>query len=265
MDYINLSWGDLALSLTFIVLALGLAYWQKIDIKKDVAVGTIRTFVQLLAVGYVLKWLFNLNHWLPLFGVLAIMIAFASWEGTKRPEVHIPHLFKILYISILISSGITLIMTVGVIIPVDPWWRPNYFLPLAGILIGNALNGAALTADRLGSEIQQRRFEIEAALALGSSSTRAVNRSLRASVRAAMIPSINSLMTVGIVHLPGIMVGQILAGTPPVQAIRYQIVIMYMLISVKAIGSIITGMLVYRQFFTGRHQLRIGLLQISGE
>jgi len=117
----------------------------------------------------------------------------------------------------------------------------------------------------LGSEIQQRRFEIEAALALGSNSTKAVNRSLRASVRAAMIPSINSLMTVGIVHLPGIMVGQILAGTPPVQAIRYQIVIMYMLISVKAIGSIITGMLVYRQFFTGRHQLRIGLLQVSGE
>lgn len=260
MDYINLTWTDLLLSLFLVVLALGLAYWQKIDIKKDVSIGTVRTFVQLLAVGYILKWLFNLDHWLPLFGILAIMIAFASWEGTKRPEFGIPYLYPILYCSILISTGITLIITIGIIIPVDPWWRPNYFLPLAGILIGNALNGSALTADRLSAEIQQRRMEIEASLALGASTFQAVSRSLRSSVRAAMIPSINSLMTVGIVHLPGIMVGQILAGTPPVQAIRYQIVIMYMLISTKAIGSIITGMLVYRQFFTKRHQLHKGLL-----
>jgi len=260
MDYINLSWIDLLLSLSLILLALGLARWQKIDIQRDVTIGTIRTFVQLLAVGYVLKWLFNLEHWLPLFAVLAIMIAFASWEGTKRPEFPVPRLYSILYLSILVSAGITLLLTIGFIIPVDPWWRPNYFLPLAGILIGNALNGAALTADRLSAEIRGRRLQIEASLALGASTFEAIGHSLRASVKAALIPSINSLMTVGVVHLPGIMVGQILAGTPPVQAIRYQIVIMYMLISTKAIGSIVTGMLVYRQFFTGRHQLRTGLL-----
>ena len=260
-SYISLSWTDLLLSLSLIVIALGLAYWQKIDIKKDVTIGTVRTFVQLLAVGYILKWLFNLEHWLPLFGVIILMIAFASWEGTKRPEYRIPHLYPILYISILISTAVTLAITIGVVVPVDPWWRPNYFLPLAGILIGNALNGSALTADRLGSEIHQRRLEIESALSLGASSAEAVNRSLRAAVRSAMIPSINSLMTVGVVHLPGIMVGQILAGTPPVQAIKYQIVIMYMLLATKAIGSIITGFLVYREFFTPRHQLRRELLE----
>lgn len=264
MDYINLTWIDLLLSLTFIVMSLGLAWWQNIDIKKDVSVGTIRTFVQLLAVGYVLKWLFDIENLPLLFVVLTMMVAFASWEGMKRPEFKIPHLYPILFFSIVISAGLILALTIGLVIPVDPWWRPNYFLPLAGILIGNSLNGAALTADRLSSEIHQRRLEIEASLALGANATQAINRSLRAAVKGALIPSINSLMTVGIVHLPGIMVGQILAGTPPVQAIKYQIVIMYMLLGTKAIGSILTGMLVYRQFFTHRHQLRTGLL-ISGE
>lgn len=264
MNYINLTWIDLLLSLTFIVMSLGLAWWQNIDIKKDVSVGTIRTFVQLLAVGYVLKWLFDIENLPLLFVVLTMMVAFASWEGMKRPEFKIPHLYPILFFSIVISAGLILALTIGLVIPVDPWWRPNYFLPLAGILIGNSLNGAALTADRLSSEIHQRRLEIEASLALGANATQAINRSLRAAVKGALIPSINSLMTVGIVHLPGIMVGQILAGTPPVQAIKYQIVIMYMLLGTKAIGSILTGMLVYRQFFTHRHQLRTGLL-ISGE
>lgn len=263
MEYIQLTWTDLFLSLTFVGLALGLAAWQRLDIKKDISIGTIRTFVQLLAVAYILKWLFNLQHWLPILGILAIMIAFASWEGTRRPGLKIPKLYRILYFSITVSVAIVLGMTIGFIIPVHPWFRPNYFIPLAGILIGNALNGAALTADRMGSEIQQRRLEIESALALGATSGDAVKRSFRMSVKAALIPSINSLMTVGIVHLPGIMVGQILAGVPPVQAIRYQILIMYMLISTKAIGSIITGMLVYRRFFTSRHQLRIGLLEHS--
>ncbi len=261
MDYIELSWTDLFLSLTFIIMALGLAAWQRIDIKRDVTIGTIRTFVQLLAVGYILDWLFSITNWMILIGVLLIMIAVASWEGTKRSDMHIPKLYGILYFSITITVAVILLITFLVIIPVNPWERTDYFIPLAGILIGNALNGAALTADRLGSEIQQRRLEIESALALGAKPGYAVNLSFRMAVKAAMIPSINSLMTVGIVHLPGIMVGQILAGTPPLQAIRYQIIIMYMLISTKAVGSIITGMLVYREFFTSRHQLKIGLLQ----
>lgn len=260
MDYINLTWMDLFLSLIFIILSVGLAYWQKIDINRDISVGTVRTFVQLLAVGYILEWLFNIERLVPILGILALMIAFASWEGTKRPVLSIPNLFPILYVSILLSAGIVLTLTIGLIIDLEYWWEPKYFIPLAGILIGNALNGAALTADRLSSEIQGRRLEIESALALGASTTEAVNLSFRAAVKAALIPSINSLMTVGVVHLPGIMVGQILSGIPPVQAIRYQILIMYMLISTKAIGSIVTGVLVYREFFTRRHQLKTDLL-----
>jgi len=263
MEYIKLTWTDLLLSLTFVGLALGLAAWQRLDIKRDISIGTVRTFVQLLAVAYILKWLFNLQTWPPILGILALMIAFASWEGTRRPTLKIPRLYPILYFSITVTVALVLGITIGFIIPVDPWFQPNYFVPLAGILIGNALNGAALTADRMGSEIQQRRLEIESALALGASAGEAVKRSFRMSVKAALIPSINSLMTVGIVHLPGIMVGQILAGVPPMEAIRYQILIMYMLISTKAIGSIITGMLVYRRFFTPRHQLKIGLLEHS--
>ncbi|HKJ67481.1 MAG TPA: iron export ABC transporter permease subunit FetB [bacterium] len=261
MDYVELTWTDLLLSLTFILLALGLAYWQRIDIKRDMSIGTIRTFVQLIAVGYILEWLFNIRNVVVILAILLMMIAVASWEGTNRPTMHIPHLYPILYFSITVTTAIVVGMTFAFIIPVNPLNRMDYFVPLAGILIGNALNGAALTADRLASEIQQRRLEIESALALGASTGDAINLSFRMAVKAAMIPSINSLMTVGIVHLPGIMVGQILAGTPPIQAIRYQIIIMYMLISTKAIGSIITGMLVYREFFTSRHQLKIGLLQ----
>ncbi len=261
--YIDLTWFDLLLSLSFILLSMGLAYWQKININKDIAIGTIRTFGQLLAVGYALEWLFNpQNNWM-IAPVLLVMVAFASWEGKKRPEYHVPNLYWILFFSIIVTAGVVLAITIAFIIPVSPWWKQQYFIPLAGILIGNALNGAALTADRLSSEIRQRRLEIESALALGASTTEAVSRSLRASVRAAMIPSINSLMTVGIVHLPGIMVGQILAGIPPIQAIRYQILIMYMLISTKAISSILTGIFVFREYFTDRHQLKTTLLETT--
>jgi putative ABC transport system permease protein len=128
-------------------------------------------------------------------------------------------------------------------------------IPLAGIIVGNAMNGAALAAERLGSEMTHRRRELEALLALGATPGQASRDAVRSAVRACMIPTINSLLSVGIVHLPGVMTGQILSGTAPLMAVRYQLVIMYMIVFVTAMTAVLVTALAYRRYFTPRMQL----------
>jgi putative ABC transport system permease protein len=124
------------------------------------------------------------------------------------------------------------------------------------MILGNSLTGATLAVDRLTSEIRAHRLEIEAALSLGATARQAAEASVRAAVRAAMLPTINAMMVVGLVQLPGMMTGQILAGAPPDQAVRYQMVVMFMLSAAVALTSVIATLLAHRASFTPAQQLR---------
>jgi putative ABC transport system permease protein len=138
----------------------------------------------------------------------------------------------------------------------DPWYNPRYLIPLFGMIVGNAMNAAALAAERLRSEMEARRAEVEAWLALGASPERAAREPVRRSLVAALIPTVNGLMVVGIVSLPGMMTGQILAGSSPVTAVRYQIVVMFMLASSVAVTATLVTLWYRRTFFTETEQLR---------
>jgi putative ABC transport system permease protein len=143
---------------------------------------------------------------------------------------------------------------------VQPWYQPQYVIPIAGMIIGNSMNGASLAINRLVAEIRLRRTEIEAALSLGATARQAVNQAFKEAVKSAMIPTINAMMIVGIVQLPGMMTGQIIAGTRPEQAVRYQVVVVYMLTAAVTVTCICAAILTYRQYFTKSHQLKNELL-----
>ena len=145
------------------------------------------------------------------------------------------------------------------VLQVEPWYEPRYLIPLFGMIVGNAMNGAALAAERLASELASRRGEVEAYLALGATPARAAAEPTRRAMSAALIPSVNGLMTVGLVQLPGMMTGQVLAGQSPLLAVRYQIVVAFMLTGATAMTTMIVVLWYRRTFFTSAAQLALRL------
>lgn len=259
-----ITWMDVFVSLLLIVISIGLIKWLKIGLENSLIIGTIRTFVQLGAMGYILTWFFEQKSWVFMVTLIGIMIFIAGYEGTRRQkEYQIPYLFWIMTGSILTAVIIVLGIILKVILHVEPWYYPFAMIPIAGMIIGNALNSSTLAVNRFMGELKHRENEIELFLSLGSSPRQAIDHSFKAAIKAALIPNINGLMMVGLVQLPGVMTGQILSGVDPMIAVRYQIMIMYMWITTVAITDILVLVLTYKQFFTERGQLRKSLLRES--
>jgi len=147
-------------------------------------------------------------------------------------------------------TGIALIA----IVEVRPWYQPQYAIPLLGMILGNTLNGISLGLDRLGEELDGRRDHVETLLALGATRWEAARGAVQQAVRTGMIPIINSMMVVGLVSLPGMMTGQLLAGVEPVQAVMYQIVIMFLIAAGTSLGTVTVVLLGYRRLFNRDHQ-----------
>ena len=248
---------QLLLALVFILAAGGASLYHGLRLEKDLLVGTIRTFAQLFLLGYVLKFVFRLDSvWLVL-AVFLFMIVFAVRIIRSRIKEKQVSFFWPMLISMTISYALVAFLITGVVIGANPWWKPQYFIPLAGMLIGNSMNAVAISLDRLLGELKKRRQEVEMMLCLGADYREASKDMVKNAMRAGMIPSINSMMAVGVVFIPGMMTGQILAGQPPLEAVRYQIVVMLMLVASTAIGSAIVIHLVRRMCFTPAHQMRL--------
>ncbi|MCK4903850.1 MAG: iron export ABC transporter permease subunit FetB [Candidatus Marinimicrobia bacterium] len=261
-SFYAITWTDVLVSLIFVAISIGLIRWWKIGIEKTLLIGTFRTFIQLSAMGYILTYFFQQHHWSFMVGLVSLMIVIASHEGYRRlKKYNIPNIFWILLGSFFFTVFIVLGLILNLILSVEPWFYPYAMIPIAGMIIGNALNSTTLTVNRFVSEITHRENEIEMLLSLGAPVKAAVHDSFKESVKAALLPNINALMTVGLVQLPGVMTGQILAGIDPLVAIRYQIMIMYMWISTATMVDILVLNLVYRQFFTPQMQLKRELLR----
>jgi len=260
---IDVSWTDLALSFALILVAIGVSRWRNLDLERGFLVGAIRAVVQLVAVGYVLVYIFAADRWWLVMLALGIMLLSATQAASRRARGNKPLrddrsvLWRISGTSMLIGSGLTLAFVTQVLLRVDPWYEPQYLIPLFGMIVGNAMNATALAAERLASELESQRGQVEAYLALGASPGRAAAESERRAMTAALIPTINGLMTVGLVSLPGMMTGQILAGVSPLLAIRYQIVVMFMLAGATALTTAGVVLWYRRTFFTSAAQLSI--------
>ena len=138
----------------------------------------------------------------------------------------------------------------GLIVQVEPWYEPRYVIPLAGMVLGNSMTGIALALERVFADLDRRSDELLALTALGATPWEAAHQSVRDALRAGLIPTINSMAAAGIVFIPGMMAGQILAGADPLTATGYQIVVMLMVAAATAIGSVTAVLLTYRRRFT---------------
>ena len=229
----------------------------RLGLEKDLAWGAVRAAVQLIAIGYVLLLLFKHESPPFVFGVLTVMLLVAAWTSAKRVERGPGFLVLLPYALCAIgaASAVALVPVFVLVVPPHPWFEARYLVPIGGMMIANAMNVVAQVYERIFALAYTERAEIELLLALGASPRQALEPQVRAAMRAAMIPTINGLLTVGLVALPGMMTGQIVSGTPPEQAVRYQLVIMYQLVAVAAVSGYLATLFARRLLFTRREQL----------
>jgi len=252
---VPISDAQLVLALLFIALAVAASLFYRLRLERDLLLGTLRTFLQLFVMGYALTFIFNFRNPLLVFSIYAVMISFAAWIVRDRIKEKAVSYFPPTLFSMLVSYSVVTALVTGVVIRSDPWWSPQYFIPIGGMVVGNSMNAIALTLERLFSELRTRRDEVEMKLSLGADYREASQDTFRNAMKAGMIPSINSMMGVGIVFIPGMMTGQILAGADPLVSVRYQIVVMLMLVGSTAISSFIVTVLVRRRCFGRAHEL----------
>jgi putative ABC transport system permease protein len=250
-----LSWLDLAFASALVLAAMGISAWQRLGLARGFAIGAVRAVVQLVAVGYVLAFLISTRRWYLVLLTLLVMLVAATVTATERQKRGRAGLFVISGTAMLIGAGLTLAYVDAVVLRLTPWYDPQYLIPLFGMIIGNAMNGAALAAERMNGEMELRRGEVEAYLALGASPARASAEAMRRALVAAMMPTLNMLMVVGLVSLPGMMTGQVIAGSSPLTAVRYQIVVVFMLAGAVALTAVIVALWYRRTFFTAAEQL----------
>ncbi len=242
--------------LFFIGLALAASLWLRLGLTRELLVGTLRTFGQLYLMGYALLYLFAWRlPWLTLL-VFAGMVFFAARIVNGRVRGKGPGVFGPVLAAMLLSYLAISYLVAAWVVGSDPWWEPRLFLPLAGMVVGNAMNAVALALERLFAEVKNRRELVELLLGLGAEPAEALAPATREAVKAGMIPSINSLMGVGLVFLPGMMTGQILGGADPLTAIKYQIVVMLMIVGSATLGSVLAVLLARPRLFTKAAQLR---------
>lgn len=256
-ELINISWIHVALT-TLLVVATGLcSLYLKLRLEKDLIVGTVRTFLQLFLLGYVLKIVFSLSNPWTVFLLFSFMITFAARIISGRVmENQIPYFMPVLA-SMFLSYMIINVFVMTVIIQVKPWYQPMYFIPIGGMIIGNSMNAIAISINNWFDGLKKERDRIELFLACGGSPAESTRENFKSAIKSGMIPSINALMSVGVVSIPGMMTGQILAGTDPLIAIKYQIVIMLLLVGSTALSSIFALHIVRGMSFTRSQHLKI--------
>lgn len=257
----DLSYVDLLIVSILVLISVGLSLAERLGLAQDIVVGCVRAFVQLTAVGFVLAALFDnvAFHWVAL--AVLVMILAAVQAGRGRLEGRIPGLTQDMSLAIALISVTTLVFVVGFVIRPALWYDPQIIVPLAGMIVGNTMTATTLAANRYLAELRLQQRDVEALLALGATSSQAAAEVSRESVRSALIPSIAGMMVVGIALLPGTMTGQILAGQDPSQAVRYQIVVQYMMLFAAVATSLVIVRLIHRRYFTKDHQLRLELLR----
>jgi len=253
---------------TVLVLVNGIiSVWLKLDMEKRLLLASIRTVIQLLIIGLILNWIFKLSWW-PVIGALTFtMTLIAGITAVQRSQRRYPGIWINSTIAVFVSSWLVCGFALTVIIPPQSWSEnpAQYLIPLLGMILGNTLNGISLGLDRLSEELVLRRAEVELKLTLGASRNEAARGAIQTAVRSGMTPIINSMMVVGLVSLPGMMTGQILAGASPLESVKYQIVIMFLIASGTALGTVIAVMLGYRRLFNVRHQFLFDRIRKAGE
>lgn len=250
LDLMRLGW-----ALGLVAIALALSLWQQLGLEWRLLTAAGRSIVQLLVVGYFLTAVFALRDpWLVL-AVLGVMLTTATLVARNRISREIPRLSLVVGGAILFSTALTLVYTQLLVLRAEPWYEPQYLIPLTGMVLGNAMNAAAIAGERFVSSLTSNRLDIETHLALAASPRQAVQSLRVEAIRASLIPILNQMLVVGVVTLPGIFTGQVLGGADPLNAALYQILILFMLVLADLVTAVLVIEGILRQSFNAAAQL----------
>ena len=260
--YIALSYWDIALAAVFLVLNGVLSLALKLSLERQLAIAASRMVVQLLLVGLVLKTIFAISSLALTALVALIMGIFAGREIFARQERRLAGIwgYGIGFTAMMVSGITVTLMALTVMIGADPWWSPRFALPLFGMILGNTMTGVSLGLDTLNVTLYRERRAIEAQLLLGSTSWEAVRPFARRALRSGFMPIINAMAATGVVALPGMMTGQILSGVDPTEAVKYQLLIMFLIGGATGLGVLGAVFFSLTRLTDHRHRLRVDRL-----
>lgn len=261
MTPILLSSEDLAISASLIVLDAAISIALRLGMHRQIAIAAVRMVIQLVAVGYLLRFIFALNN--PAATVLIVVVMVAGREVVTRSERRFKGQANYLIGagSVAVATALTAILALTTAIRPDPWFDPHYAIPLAGIILGNVLNAASIALDSMLGGVSREKSAIEAQLALGETYARAMAPLVRTAIRRGLLPIINQMSAAGIVTLPGIMTGQILAGLDPLEAVKYQILLMFLLSGGSGLSAVAVAYLSAAHLTDNRERLRLDRLR----
>lgn len=240
-------------AVALVVIAAIISRVQEVKLEKQMLIAVVRAFIQLIAIGYALDLIFAADHPAYIIGLVMVMVLVASLTTGARIK-GVPRARMLAFISISFGAAMTLVLLIALRVF---QFNSQETIPVAGMVVGNAMTACTLIMKRLHDEIEVRRAEIEAALALGATRRQAILVHMRRALQSGMTPIIDTTKTVGLIKLPGAMTGMILAGASPLEAVQVQMIVMYMLIGAVSFTGLAAVWLTYRQFFTANHQLII--------
>jgi UDP-glucose/iron transport system permease protein len=249
---IHVTLGEVAAALALVAIAAIASRSWNAGLEEDIGIAVVRSFIQLTAIGFVITVIFDQDSGWLVLALIMVMVTFGAFTARNRAR-QVPNAFWPLLVSLAAAAAATLGLVVGLgIFPATP----RYLVPVGGMVIGNSMTSAAVALNRLGEDVHEQARKIEATLALGATSSQAVTPLVRRSLRSGMITLVDSTKTTGLIFFPGTMVGMLLAGANPVDAVRLQLILLYVLLGAVSIAALISITLARRNFFTPAHQLR---------
>jgi putative ABC transport system permease protein len=248
----DIGWTGLAASLVLVAVAVALSFWRRLSLERSIVWASARALVQLLLVGVALDFVLERNMAWSWAWVVA-MVLFAA-DTVRRRATEVPGLFTLSLVAFAAAGVVTLFVLFGLgVFPLEP----KTLIPLAGMMVGNSMTATVVVARRVLEELRDKRDEVEARLALGIAAPDAARPYVRAALRTALIPQIETTKAVGLVFLPGAMTGLILAGTPPLAAVKVQVAVMYLVLGAAATTTAVVALGVQRRLFTADHRLAV--------
>ena len=264
-EYISLTYWDVSLAAVFLVINGLLSLWLGLKLERQLLISAVRMIVQLLLIGLILKWLFAISSpWLTGLAAL-IMGLFAAREVWARQERRLTGIWgyglgggAMMFAGILVT-----VMALTTQVQPEPWWSPRIALPLFGMILGNAMTGVSLGLDSLNTAVHRERVAIEAQLLLGATRWQACMPFARRALRSGFLPIINAMAATGVVSLPGMMTGQILSGVEPTEAVKYQLLVMFLIGGATGFGVLIAVLGSLWRLTDERHRLRLDRLSVK--
>lgn len=250
---------DILLTSSLLLIVIAISAYLRLGIVKTLLIAGTRTITQLSLIGLILAWVFARENAWQVLMILTIMTLIASFSAKNRVKYPYKGLLFDSTVSLAFATSIVTIIAITLILKISPWYNPQYIIPILGLILGNSLTAISLTNNDLINSIHDKQALINSRLSLSATPIESVYDLIKSAIINGLTPTINSMMVVGLVSLPGMMTGQILAGADPTQAVRYQIITMFLICTGSTLSCTLSALLIIRRFFDARGRLQIPL------